>query len=92
MNNQQVAEAFAQEATKGTGSNLFIEGKTIYSYGYHFPIAVRSKDSHKAFFNSNGYSHSTAIHKGKVRRALEQRGFELVPATTQELQNLIRSF
>lgn len=44
MNNKQIAKAFAQGATKGKGSNLFIEGDTIYSHGYHFKVAVRNTD------------------------------------------------
>jgi len=36
MNNDELANRFKEGATKGKGSNMFIENKTIYSYGHHF--------------------------------------------------------
>jgi len=63
-----IAQEFSEGAVKGTGSRMFIEGDTVYSYGYHFPIAIR-KDGF-FLFNSEGYSSSTANHKGYVRYAL----------------------
>lgn len=69
MNNSQVAQAFAKGAIKGTGSNMFIDGQTIYSYGYHFPIA-RHIGAKVVLFNANGYSNSTAKHKNHVSSAL----------------------
>lgn len=68
MNNTDVSIRFSQGATKGTGSNLFIDGDTIYSYGYHFKVAVRYGDYY--LFNSNGYSSSTAKHQNHVIREL----------------------
>lgn len=38
--NKQIAHKWAaQQRTKGTGSNFYFEGPTIFSYGPHFPIA-----------------------------------------------------
>jgi len=65
MNNTQLALRFFEGATKGKGSNMFIEGDTIYSYGYHFKIAVRYNGY--CLFNSKSYSHSTSKHQSYVR-------------------------
>ena len=75
MTNSQVAQRFANGETltsRGNtieGSNMFIDGQTVFSYGYHFPIA-RLVGAHYAIFNSNGYSNSTAKHKNHVLSAL----------------------
>ena len=69
MNNSQVAEAFANGATSGKSGNMFIDGDTIYSYGYHFPIATRVKEG-LYLINKNGYSQTTARHINQVRSAI----------------------
>jgi hypothetical protein len=51
------------------GHSMFCDRDTIYSYGYHFPIA-RFRDG-LIFFNRNGYSKSTERHKSIVRRAIQ---------------------
>ncbi len=51
------------------GHHMFASPTTIYSYGYHFPIATRDK-SGCILFATDGYSVSTAKHKGIVRRQL----------------------
>lgn len=46
MNNSMVAHLWANEKKEsGKGSNLFFEGRSIYSYGYHFEVGriVRNK-------------------------------------------------
>jgi hypothetical protein len=69
MNNSDVAYAFAAGATGGKGSNMFIEGDTIYSYGYHFKIAKRL-GGREYLYNSDSYSSSTSQHKSHVRQAI----------------------
>jgi hypothetical protein len=69
MNNKQIASKFAAGATSGKGSNLFIEGDTIYSYGYHFPIARRLPDG-GYWVNPDKYSRSTARHQSLVINAI----------------------
>lgn len=70
MKHQELAEAFARGATRGTGSRMLIEDGVIYSYGRHFPIAKIYGDWY--LFNSRGYSSSTSQHKSYVRRCLPQ--------------------
>jgi len=69
MNNTQICEKFAQGHTKGKGSNIFIEGDTIYSYGRHFAMAKRH-GYNSYLFTTRGYSNSTAKHLSHLRRAL----------------------
>lgn len=66
MNNKQLAKRFAEGATSGKASNMFIEGDTIYSYGYHFPIAKRLNTNNIVIVNSNSYSNSTSKHQSHV--------------------------
>lgn len=98
MTNIQVAQAFANGETKGQSGTMFIEGfgndrngryAAIYSYGYHFPIAIKELGSNQAIFNTDGYSNTTARHKGHVRRALEGMGFDLLQSNTQRLKSQI---
>jgi hypothetical protein len=70
MNNSQLAHAWAhQTKPQAKGSNLFFEGDTIYSYGYHFPIAKKVAFE-KVLFTTREYSNTTARHKSLVARAI----------------------
>jgi len=74
VSNELLAKNFVCGATDGMGSNMFIRGDTIYSFGEHFKIAIRLAPMVKFstnveyVFNSNGYSNCTAKHKNHVRR------------------------
>ncbi len=55
------------------GFNMFYEGNTIYSYGYHFPIArmmTAPNGERVVLFTQSNYSVSTSKHKTIVQRAL----------------------
>lgn len=71
MTNQQIINKFANGATSGNNSNrsLFIEGDTIYSYGYHFPLARRNADG-TFWVNPDKYSVTTSKHQSMVRGAI----------------------
>lgn len=84
MTNKQIAEKFAEGATKGKASNdtLFIEGDTIYSYGHHFAIARRvAPNSYQ--ITARKYSSTTSRHCSHVRMALHFAG-----ATVEEVETL----
>ena len=85
-----VATEFAEGATQGKNSTgtLFIDGNTIYSYGWHFPIAVLDRSKKIAYFNTDSYSHTTSCHQGVVKRELNSHGFKLVQKNTEELKKL----
>jgi hypothetical protein len=74
LNYSEVAHAWAhqtQETARNSGSNFYFNGRTIYSYGSHFPIATIEKDI--VFFTLRDYSNTTAKHKGLVRRAISHQ-------------------
>lgn len=64
MNNSEIVERFFDGATKGKNytSNLYIEDRILYSYGTHFPLAVRLPNR-KYIMNADRYSHTTSIHQ-----------------------------
>lgn len=74
MNNKQVAQAWAsQTAPNGKGSNLFFEGRKLYSYGYHYLLAELSEDGKVARFNPTRYSQTTTRHRGLALAACRKQ-------------------
>lgn len=56
------------------GNNFYFDGRTIYSYGRHFPIAVISqKDSRVVLFTTASYSNTTAKHIYETRSACSHK-------------------
>ncbi len=51
------------------GSRMFTDGTTIWSHGYHFPIAHKLK-SGKILFNTDSYSRSTGKHQSYTRQGI----------------------
>ncbi len=87
IGNRDLARLFAQGARRGKAHNMFIEGDVIYSYGHHFPIAMRLPNVRGGYlFTKDRYSHTTAVHKGHVRRAI---GDKYVLASTKDLLEVI---
>lgn len=73
MNNDQIAHLWAnQSKPHAKGSNFFFDGKTIYSYGTHFPVAtlVETKHGTVALFERATYSVSTTRHQSIARQAV----------------------
>ena len=91
MKNSQIAEFFVlrdlEKEQELNGSHFFIKGNTIYSYGFHFPIAVKLKDGF--LFNCDRYSITTAKHKGLVKRAIGSNF--LIELNTAKLKEIINS-
>lgn len=83
-NNREICHLWASEnRAEGKGSNLFFDGRVIFSYGRHFPIARLTADYVQAgeapgpfrtmracLFTSRGYSSTTAKHKCYTRQAV----------------------
>lgn len=89
QNHSAVIEAFVDaplDERGGKASNLFFENGILYSYGYHFPLAIPLKRNDYEFFVVNGdnYSSSTATHRGKVFMAISQEKYAVIPLTTLE--------
>ena len=87
MKNADVVDNFVKGFVDGgrTG-NVFIEDNVIYSYGHHFPLGIRFNDGVFAV-NCDGYSQSTACHKGLLVRALEYD--EIVFLDTKDMKRVI---
>lgn len=80
--NSEVAHRFASGiGDHCTGSHMFFEGNIIYSYGYHFPMAI--KWNGMILYNDQTYSVSTAKHQGYVLGACSH--FDIVHCATLEL-------
>jgi hypothetical protein len=90
MRISNVAQMFAEGETTGGTKDLFIEGNVIYSYGHHFPIAIRFSDG-TIIFNKDGYSMSTSRHKNLVRSALnlDEGSSKTVFMNTDQMNGLI---
>ena len=75
MRNAEIAREFTKGATEGKGSNMFIDKNIIYSYGNHFPMAIRlnSEEGYRYIVNSAKYSHSTSKHQSYLNRCLNEK-------------------
>ena len=87
MKNSEVAEIFARNERQAQVRHLFIEDKSIYSYGHHFKVAEKLDDN-TALFNSCGYSISTARHKSHILRALKSNGYKVIFIAECDIDNL----
>ena len=95
MNNRQVAEQWRLQTNRvKNGHSMYYEGKTIYSYGSHFPMAYITglqyglKDI--VLQNSDSYSNSTAKHLNHMRSQCHNDATIEIP--TNILKELIREF
>ena len=78
----ELIEAFREGATRGTASNMFVEGDTLYSYGHHFPLVERYglPSGYKFLINADRYSLTTSQHQSRV--------FHLGPLWHEAVKNL----
>ena len=75
---EAVSQVWAlQTQSVGKTNAMFFQGSTIYSYGFHFPIA-RFTEAGPVLFTSQGYSSTTAKHKVAVRDVLKDAGKEYI--------------
>lgn len=103
MNNREVCHLWAnQSRPAASGSNLFFDGPTLYSYGRHFPVA--SIVPHPvtgraiALFNRERYSNSTSKHQSYAHSAAShltchfvcQRDVTTKPRNAAQLDKMIR--
>lgn len=66
ISNTQIANNFATGInTHKRAYNMFIENNTIYSYGYHYPLATHINND-IVLINDEGYSNTTSKHISKV--------------------------
>ena len=86
--NYEIAKAFVKPYSynKGPkrGSSVFrepfdprysaeVSGDIIYSWGRHFPMAIRNDNDKTFLINGDRWGHSTANHQSQVRGAISSR-------------------
>lgn len=87
FNNRELAHVWAgQKQQQGSGSNMILDGASIYSYGRHFEIARWVNGV--VLFNSARYSNSTAKHQNHVLRAINHATIFHVPSMTDHSANV----
>lgn len=90
--NSEIAHIWANELEyKGQQGNLFYSGKTVYSYGYHFPIA-KHLDYKTVLFTKRGYSNSTAKHIRLVMQAISHKDLIFCNNPTASHEDNINAF
>lgn len=69
--NHEVIRCFVEEGRNRRGGNLFAEERdgALYSYGYHFPLAVRLPDGF--LVNGSHVSATTTRHQNQAFRVLD---------------------
>lgn len=77
VGNNEILENFANGEIKGKNAtkSLFIEDDTIYSYGYHYPIA-RRVGNNKYLVNNRKVSRTTSRHTNELKRILATKNAE----------------
>lgn len=92
MSNSDLAEKYFDDpfGTPRKASNTFFEDGVLYSYGYHFPIAISLKIGSNYFlFNGDTYSVTTARHQSIARSFVDESRRIIVPfsALTEAVGN-----
>ena len=65
LSQSALIERFSKEATRGSASHMLIEDDVLYSYGSHFPLAIRQDWGQDIRYLVNGdhYSATTSMHQ-----------------------------
>ena len=91
---QKVPALVASHSTFNANGSLFakIVGPfyAVYSYGEHFPVAIRQRTNDDPWLvNEDKYSPTTSRHQSKVLGGILQSGRGHIKCSTQNLQNLL---
>ena len=94
--NPGACRAWANASTdhgKGSHGSVYFTGRTIYSYGSHFPMAYRAEIAGQAvvLFNPDSYSISTSRHQSYVRAAARHLPGFMVPDFREAVDMLARA-
>lgn len=73
LSHASLVERFSRGSTHGSASHMFIENDVIYSYGHHFPLAVRGEwgSGIEYLVNGDRYSITTSQHQNLCIHALK---------------------
>src|SRR3546814_8524943 len=95
FSHDMVAHVWAQQRQqngRSNNGNFYFEGRTLYSYGGHFPVGIFAAPGGPVFMNADSYSVSTSRHQSEARAAV--RHLETMSLRsedhTSELQSLMR--
>ena len=89
VSNSYVAKRFAQGSVKLKGNHMFIDGNVVYSWGYHYPIAIRLTND-VALLNIDKCSISTSRHSREVIWKLMEYRFIIIEADTKFMDDVIQ--
>lgn len=86
INNNEIGQRFKNNIGDADGSNMFIEGDAVYSYGYHFKIVQRVNTDKGDFylFTNDGYSNTTERHKSMVLSSLSHNKVIFIDSHSRE--------
>ncbi len=88
--NHGVAHEFAQqnsESGKTNNGNMYYEGRVIYSYGSHYPIAIFLNNGEIAFNDTSSSATTEGKHKVAVRRALNYQNMVYLSSDIMDMVN-----
>ncbi len=85
-NQSEVIRAFL-DGSSGQTSNLLTDGTTIWSYGDHWPLAIKTGER-DVLVNVERYSMTTSHHRTAVTCSLVRHGYALQDATLAEMRRL----
>lgn len=94
MKNFDVAKSFYNNRYQDVqGSNFFVKNEVLYSYGYHFVVAMYL-DKDYILLNGDTYSSSTSIHQEYIRRIVPESEQIIIPfsALRQALMTIDEMF
>lgn len=88
MKNEDVVKEFINSHNEVKTKHLFIERNVLYSYGYHFPLCIKLIDGF--IINLDGYSNTTANHKGiLIRKVTDKDSFKEFEKDKQNHPNIV---
>ena len=87
LSNKNVCHRFIIGCTHGGSRHLFIEEDVLFSYGSHYPLAIRVKDDDREFIiNDTKYSQTTTGHRTAfLDECFEDNGKIISHATTKRM-------
>lgn len=85
----------SQESARNQQGNLYFEGKTIYSYGRHFPMATlvtNARGQEAVLLTLDGSSITTSRHLGEVRQATQHMNVIRAHTVTSTVKETLADF
>lgn len=85
--NAECIHVFAQNIqSQGKANSVFFYGDTLYSYGYHFPLAKFINDN-LVWINDTSYSNSTSKHQNLCYNAFRQ--YQVILESNHNIEKVV---